>query len=164
VADVCEQEGAEFALSTVFADGGAGGVALAQKIIDACERPSHFAPLYELDISIEEKIATLARDIYGADGVDYTPEAKKALASVTALGGGSLPVCVAKTQYSLSDNPALLGRPINFKLNVRDLKLSAGAGFVVVFTGDILQMPGLPKAPAAENINIDDDGVISGLF
>jgi formate--tetrahydrofolate ligase len=164
VADVCEQEGAEFALSTVFADGGAGGVALAQKIIDACERPSHFAPLYELDISIEEKIATLARDIYGADGVDYTPEAKKALASVTALGGGSLPVCIAKTQYSLSDNPALLGRPINFKLNVRDLKLSAGAGFVVVFTGDILQMPGLPKAPAAENINIDDDGVISGLF
>ena len=164
VADVCEQEGAEFALSTVFADGGAGGVVLAQKIIDACERPSHFAPLYELDISIEEKIATLARDIYGADGVDYTPDAKKALASITALGGGSLPVCVAKTQYSLSDNPALLGRPINFKLNVRDLKLSAGAGFVVVFTGDILQMPGLPKVPAAENIDIDDDGLISGLF
>jgi formate--tetrahydrofolate ligase len=161
---ICIEEKAEFALSDVFAKGGEGGIELAKKVALACEQESDFAPLYSLEKTIEEKIEMIACKIYGADGVNYTAEAKKALALINSLGANNLPVCIAKTQYSLSDNPALLGRPKGFKLNVRDLRLSNGAGFVVVFTGDIMTMPGLPKKPSAENIDIDENGVISGLF
>ena len=161
---ICIEEKAEFALSDVFAKGGEGGIELAKKVALACEQKSDFAPLYSLEKTIEEKIEMIACKIYGADGVNYTAEAKKALALINSLGGNNLPVCIAKTQYSLSDNPALLGRPKGFRLNVRDLRLSNGAGFVVVFTGDIMTMPGLPKKPSAENIDIDENGVISGLF
>jgi len=161
---ICIEEKAEFALSDVFAKGGEGGIELAQKVVLACTQKSDFAPLYSLEKTIEEKIELIACEIYGADGVNYTAEAKKALALINSLGANNLPVCIAKTQYSLSDNPALLGRPKGFKLNVRDLRLSNGAGFVVVFTGDIMTMPGLPKKPSAENIDIDENGVISGLF
>ena len=137
---------------------------LAEKVIAAAEKPSDFHPIYPLDASIEQKVGILAKEIYGADGVDFSAAAKKSIAEIEALGGGSLPVCVAKTQYSLSDDPSLLGRPRGFRLNVRDVSLSAGAGFVVVYTGNIMTMPGLPKKPAAEFIDIDDNGVISGLF
>lgn len=164
VEQICKEENAEFALSEVFAKGGEGGVELAKKVIEALGKPSHFSPIYSLDLTIEEKINTLAKNIYGANGVDYSDTAKKSLAAIKALGGDKLPVCVAKTQYSLSDNPKLLGRPHGFRLNVRDLTISAGAGFVVVYTGNIMTMPGLPKKPAAENIDIDEKGVISGLF
>lgn len=164
VENICREEAVDFALSDVFSMGGEGGVELARKIVKACDRPSHFSPLYPLDIPIREKIDTLAREIYGASRVNYTPEAEKALEALPVLGAENLPVCVAKTQYSLSDNPARLGRPSGFKLTVRDLRVSAGAGFVVVLTGDILLMPGLPKIPSAEGIDIDDDGNITGLF
>lgn len=161
---ICKEESADFALSEVFAKGGKGGLELAKKVVAAADKPSNFSPIYPLDITIEQKVETLAKEIYGADGVDFSISAKKSLAEVKSLGAENLPVCVAKTQYSLSDNPKLLGRPYGFRMTVRDVRLSAGAGFVVVYTGDILTMPGLPKRPAAENINIDDNGVISGLF
>ena len=164
VEKICMQEHADFALSDVYRQGGAGGLELAEKVMAACGTPSDFSPLYPLDLPIEEKIAILAREIYGADGVDFSDTAKKALKAVGELGGGSLPVCVAKTQYSLSDNPCLLGRPHGFRLHVRNARLSAGAGFVVVYTGDILTMPGLPRVPAAEGIDVDDEGHITGLF
>ena len=160
----CTQKGADFALSEVFAKGGAGGIALAQKICRAVEQPSDFSPAYSLDIPLKQKILAVATKIYGASSVVYTSAAEKALREVESLGGGALPVCIAKTQYSLSDNPALLGAPKDFTITVRDVRLSSGAGFVVVLTGDIMTMPGLPKEPAAQRIDVSQDGVISGLF
>lgn len=160
----CADCGADFAMTEVFAKGGEGGKALAQKVVAACEKPSNFTPIYSGQLTIAEKVETLAKEIYGADGVTYTAAAQKALKEIQALSGDRLPVCVAKTQYSLSDNPALLGRPKGFQITVRDMKLSNGAGFVVIYTGDIMTMPGLPKVPAAEKIDVTADGVIEGLF
>lgn len=164
IEDYCHQRGAEFALSDVFCEGGKGGVDLAKKVVEACEKPSDFKLLYDNDLTIKEKMNRIATEIYGADKVNYTPQAEKALKDVVALGGDKLPVCVAKTQYSLSDNPALLGAPKGFDITVRDVRISNGAGFVVVYTGNIMTMPGLPKVPAANNIDVDENNVISGLF
>ena len=159
-----EALGVPFSLCEHFAKGGEGAVDLAEKVVAACEEPSHFHPIYELDQPIEAKIETIAREIYGADGVEYTAAAKKAIKDITALGKGDLPICMAKTQYSLSDNQKLLGRPTGFVIHVGEVRLSAGAGFIVVQTGDIMTMPGLPKVPAANNIDIDESGRITGLF
>lgn len=164
IEDYCHQRGAEFALSDVFCEGGNGGVDLAKKVVETCEKPSDFKLLYDNDLTIKEKMNRIATEIYGADKVNYTPQAEKALKDVVALGGDKLPVCVAKTQYSLSDNPALLGAPKGFDITVRDVRISNGAGFVVVYTGNIMTMPGLPKVPAANNIDVDENNVISGLF
>lgn len=164
IEEYCRQNGADFALSNVFGSGGDGGVELANKVVDACEEKSEFAPLYDINLTIKEKINVIAKNIYGASKVNYTNVAEKALAEITALGGDKLPVCVAKTQYSLSDNPALLGAPKDFEITVRNLSLSNGAGFVVVYTGDIMTMPGLPKVPAAHSIDVNDDGRILGLY
>lgn len=164
IENYCHQRGAEFALSDVFCEGGNGGVDLAKKVVEACEKPSDFKLLYDNDLTIKEKMNRIATEIYGADKVNYTPQAEKALKDVVALGGDKLPVCVAKTQYSLSDNPALLGAPKGFDITVRDVRISNGAGFVVVYTGNIMTMPGLPKVPAANNIDVDENNVISGLF
>lgn len=164
IEDYCHQRGAEFALSDVFCEGGNGGVDLAKKVVEACDKPSDFKLLYDNDLTIKEKMNRIATEIYGADKVNYTPQAEKALKDVVALGGDKLPVCVAKTQYSLSDNPALLGAPKGFDITVRDVRISNGAGFVVVYTGNIMTMPGLPKVPAANNIDVDENNVISGLF
>ncbi len=166
VMDLCHGMGAEIALSEVFARGGDGGVELAQKVVAACEKSSDFKLLYPDDMSIEDKIGTIAREIYGADGVVFEAGAKKALADILAIDSNyaKLPVCMAKTQYSLSDDQTKLGRPKNFNITVRDIKLSAGAGFIVVLTGAIMTMPGLPKSPAAYRIDIDEKGRISGLF
>lgn len=164
--DCCKSLGVEYALSEVFAKGGEGGVELAKtvcKVID--ENPeSHFAPIYDLDLTVEEKIRTIAQKIYGADDVTFTNQAMKSLKDIKALGGDALPVCIAKTQYSLSDDPTLLGRPIGFNITIRDLRLSNGAGFVVAYAGDVMTMPGLPKVPSAEKIDVDGNGVIHGLF
>ncbi|MEG0852915.1 MAG: formate--tetrahydrofolate ligase [Angelakisella sp.] len=161
----CTARGADFALSEVFAKGGKGGMALAEKIVAACEQPSHFAPIYDSKSgTIETKIEAIAKTIYGAAEVAYTASARKAMREISALGGDSLPVCIAKTQYSLSDDPSLLGRPTGFTVTVRDLRLSNGAGFVVALTGEIMTMPGLPKAPAASVIDVDENGEIVGLF
>lgn len=160
----CKENGADFALSEVFAKGGEGGMDLARKVCEAAEQPSDFHPIYPLDRTIQQKIETIAGEIYGADGVDFAPQAIKAAKEIAALGGDALPVCIAKTQYSLSDNAALLGRPSGFRITIRDLRLSNGAGFVVAYAGDIMTMPGLPKVPAAERINVDESGKISGLF
>ncbi len=164
IKDYCTQKGADFALSDVFANGGEGGKELAQKVVEACEKPADFSPIYADELTIREKVETIAREIYRADGVNFTAQAEKAMKDIVALGGDKLPVCIAKTQYSLSDDPTLLGAPSGFKITVRDMKLSNGAGFVVVYTGDIMTMPGLPKVPAAERIDVDSTGVISGLF
>ncbi len=161
---ICKEEKADFALSEVFAKGGEGGIELAKKVIEAADKPSSFHQIYPLEASIEEKVGILAKEIYGADGVDFSAAAKKSIAEIKELGCGNMPVCVAKTQYSLSDNPGLLGHPKGFRLSVRDVSLSAGAGFAVIYTGNIMTMPGLPKKPAAQIIDIDDNGVISGLF
>ncbi len=161
----CAAMHAPVSLTEVFAKGGEGGKDLAEKvcrIID--EQPSQYRPLYDTALSIPEKIETIAREIYRADGVAFTAAAKKAIADIEALGADKLPVCIAKTQYSLSDNPQLLGKPEGFTLTVREVRLSAGAGFVVALTGDIMTMPGLPKIPAACSIDVDGDGVVSGLF
>ena len=161
----CEDRGCEFALSEVWAKGGEGGVALAEKVLHTLEtKESHFKPIYPDDMSLKDKIHTIATEIYGADGVTYSPAAERALKKVTEMGFGNLPVCMAKTQYSLSDDQTKLGRPTGFQINVRDAYVSAGAGFVVVLTGAIMTMPGLPKAPAAYNIDVNEDGVITGLF
>ena len=160
----CTENDVEFALAEVFAKGGEGGMELAEKVVKACEKPAHFAPIYDENLPIKEKIETIARTIYGADGVDYSAEANKSIAEIEKLGQDKVPVCIAKTQYSLSDDPARLGRPSGFRIQVRDVKLSAGAGFVVVLAGSIMTMPGLGKEPAAYKIDIDADGVISGLF
>lgn len=164
IENYCRENGADFALSNVFGKGGDGGVELAQKVVEACEKPSDFAPIYSLELTVKEKIEKIAKTIYGASKVNYTTAAEKAIKEVEALGADELPVCIAKTQYSLSDNPALLGAPKDFEITVRNVALSNGAGFVVVYTGDIMTMPGLPKAPAAHGIDVDDDGKIVGLF
>ncbi len=160
----CKENGADFALSEVFAKGGEGGQALAEKVVSACEKPSDFHPIYEEDLSVEEKIETIAKEIYGADGVSYSKQAKKSLAEIKNLGGDKMPVCIAKTQYSLSDDASLLGRPQGFGITIRDLKISSGAGFVVAYAGDIMTMPGLPKVPAALKIDVSKNGKIEGLF
>ena len=161
----CEERGCEFALSEVWAKGGEGGMALAEKVLETLEtKESHFAPIYPDELGLKEKIQTVAREIYGAEGVTFAPAAERALKKAEEMGFGSLPVCMAKTQYSLSDDPAKLGRPENFTIQVRDAYVSAGAGFVVVLTGAIMTMPGLPKKPAAEGIDVNEDGVITGLF
>ena len=161
----CAKHGVNVALSDVFARGGEGGVELAKEVIALADSgKSDFKPLYELDMPLKAKIETIAKEIYGADGVNYTKEADKALKEFEDLGYGNLPVCMAKTQSSFSDDPALLGRPTGFKITIRNCRISAGAGFIVVLTGDVVTMPGLPKVPAAEKIDVSDDGVISGLF
>ena len=162
----CEKLGASFAVSEVFKKGGEGGTELARKVVEACEKESSLRFAYDLDLSIKEKIETLAKNVYGAKGVSYSSAAERSIKEISSLDPeySTFPVCVAKTQYSLSDDPSLLGRPEGFVLNVRDVTLSAGAGFLVVLTGSIMTMPGLPKVPAAENIDVDDDGVITGLF
>ncbi len=160
----CKQNGADFALSDVFGKGGDGGVELAQKVVEACEKPSDFCPIYDIDLTVKEKIEAIATQIYGAAKVNYTTAAEKAIAEVQKLGADKLPVCIAKTQYSLSDDPALLGAPKDFTITVRNVSLSNGAGFTVVYTGDIMTMPGLPKAPAAHNIDVNNEGKITGLF
>jgi len=160
----CARLGVSVALTEVFARGGAGGEGLARLVCEACEKPGEFRFMYPLDRSIEEKLHAIATKIYHADGVQLTAQAAKAVERLEALGYGGLPVCVAKTQYSLSDDPAKLGRPAGFTVTVRDVYVSAGAGFVVALTGDIMTMPGLPKEPAACRMDIGDDGVITGLF
>lgn len=160
----CKENDVDFALAEVFAKGGEGGKELAEKVVAACEKPAHFAPIYDEKLPIKEKILTIAQKIYGADGVNYSAEAEKAIAEIEKLGQDKLPVCIAKTQYSLSDDQNKLGRPVNFCINVRDVKLSAGAGFIVALAGNIMTMPGLGKEPAAYKIDISADGVISGLF
>ena len=163
IADYCESLGADFALSEVFAKGGQGGVELAKKVVEACEKPANFAPIYDEKLSIKEKINAIATTIYGADGVNYTAEAEKSIKDIEELGK-NMPVCIAKTQYSLSDNEKALGRPTGFTITVREVKISAGAGFIVALTGSIMTMPGLPKVPAANNIDVTEDGKILGLF
>ena len=161
----CERRGCEFAPSEVWAKGGEGGQALAEKVLKTLEyKESNYHPLYPDDMSLKNKIETIAGEIYGADGVTYAPAAQKALAQIEQMGFGNFPICMAKTQYSLSDDQKKLGRPTGFKINVRDAYVSAGAGFVVVLTGAIMTMPGLPKKPAADGIDVTDDGVITGLF
>ena len=164
IEDYCKEHGCEFALATVWADGGKGGRKLAEKVLELVEQPSGYHPVYELEAPLAGKIDTIAREIYGADGVDYTAAAGKALANLEKLGYGNLPVCMAKTQYSLTDDQTRLGRPEGFRITVRDAYVSAGAGFVVALTGEIIQMPGLPRVPAAEKIDVSEGGVISGLF
>ena len=160
----CQEKGADFATAEMFAKGGEGGRELAQKVVDACEKENHFHFMYEDTLSVKEKVRKIATEIYRADDVVFTQQAEKSLQTISTLGGDSMPVCIAKTQYSLSDNPALLGHPKGFVITVRDVRLSNGAGFVVVYTGDIMTMPGLPKVPSAEKIDVSNDGVISGLF
>ncbi len=164
IENYCKQNGADFALSDVFGKGGDGGVELAQKVVEACEKPSDFCPIYDIDLTVKEKIEAIATQIYGAAKVNYTTAAEKVIAEVQKLGADKLPVCIAKTQYSLSDDPALLGAPKDFTITVRNVSLSNGAGFTVVYTGDIMTMPGLPKAPAAHNIDVNNEGKITGLF
>lgn len=161
----CEERGCKFALSEVWEKGGAGGEELAKAVIDTIEnKPSNYAPIYPDNLSLKEKIETVATKIYGADGVIFTGPASKQLAKIEEMGFGNLPVCMAKTQYSLSDDPTLLGRPKDYKITVREAYVSAGAGFVVALTGTIMTMPGLPKHPAAYNIDVDASGKITGLF
>lgn len=161
----CEKMGADFALSEVWAKGGEGGIALGKKLMEVMEsKQSNFAPLYDVNDTIENKIKTICTEIYGAAGVTFAPKAKKEIDRITSLKMDKLPVCIAKTQYSLSDNKELLGRPQGFTVNIKEIRLSAGAGFVVALAGSIMTMPGLPKVPAAENIDVDDEGRITGLF
>ena len=160
----CKELGVNVALSEVWAKGGEGGMALAEEVVRLCEQPNSFNQSYDLDMSIEEKLETICKKIYHADGVALTPNAKKQLKQLTDLGFDKMPICMAKTQYSFSDDAALLGAPSGFTVTVRNLKVSAGAGFIVALTGDIMTMPGLPKVPAAEKIDVDETGKISGLF
>ena len=164
VIEKCRALGVRTVLSTVWADGGAGGTELAEEVVRLCELPNDFSFSYPLEDSIENKIAAVVRRIYGGDGVTFAPAASKEIARLTALGYGDLPVCMAKTQYSFSDDPAKLGAPEGFTVTVRNVKVSAGAGFIVALTGDIMTMPGLPKVPAAQRIDVDENGRISGLF
>ena len=161
----CEDRGCEFALSEVWAKGGEGGIALAEKVMETLEnKPTQYHVLYPDEMSLKDKIDTIAREIYGADGASFAPAAAKALKRIEDMGFGNLPVCMAKTQYSLSDDQTKLGRPAGFTINVRDAYVSAGAGFVVALTGSIMTMPGLPKKPAADSIDVDENGKITGLF
>lgn len=164
VKNFCESKGADFSVTKCFAEGGAGSTDLAEKVVKACEKENKFHHLYDLDMPIYEKIETIAKEIYGADGVDYTKEAKKSIDEFIELGADKIPVCMAKTQYSLSDNPNALGRPAGFKITVSSASLSNGAGFIVLQTGSIMTMPGLSKTPAAYSINIDENGNTVGLF
>ena len=164
VEDKCRELGVNVALSEVWAKGGEGGKALAEEVIRLCEQPNEFSFAYDVNDSIEKKLNDIARNVYHADGVALTANARKQMAELEALGFDKLPICMAKTQYSFSDDPALLGAPTGFTVTVRNLKVSAGAGFLVALTGDIMTMPGLPKVPAAERIDVDENGVISGLF
>ncbi|MCM1101433.1 MAG: formate--tetrahydrofolate ligase [Clostridium sp.] len=165
VQEFCESRGCEFALSEVWEKGGEGGIALAQKVLHTLENAeSHFQPIYTADLGLREKIERVSVEIYGADGVTFTPEALRQMSRLERLGYGRFPVCMAKNQYSLSDDPTLLGRPTGFEINVRELYVSAGAGFVVALTGAVMTMPGLPKEPAAHRIDVDDTGRIIGLF
>ena len=165
VIDECEKYGVKCALCEVFAKGGEGGLDLAKYVIDAIETtPSQYNPVYDVDMSIEDKINAIVTKIYGGDGVTFSNKAKKSIKKLEDLGLDKKPVCIAKTQYSLSDNPALLGRPSGFTVEIKTIRISNGAGFIVAEAGDIMTMPGLPKVPSAENIDIDDNGVISGLF
>lgn len=164
VEETCNAMGAEVALSEVWAKGGAGGVALAEKVLSAVDKPKAFKFIYETEATIENKIAAIAREIYGADGVDFTMPARKSIKELLDLGLDKMPICMAKTQYSLSDDATKLGRPSGFTITVREIKISAGAGFIVALTGNILTMPGLPKHPAAEKMDITNDGKITGLF
>ena len=161
----CEERGCEFALSEVWEKGGEGGIALARKVLDTLEnKESHFHPLYEDELTLKEKIEKISKEIYGARGVVYEPAADKQLAKIESMGFGSFPVCMAKNQYSLSDDAKKLGRPENFDIHIREVYVSAGAGFVVALTGAVMTMPGLPKVPAANNIDVTEDGKITGLF
>ena len=165
IKNFCEERGCEFALSEVWAKGGEGGIALAEKVLQTLEeKESNFKVLYDDEMSLKDKINTIATEIYGADGVTYEPAAAKMLDKLTDLGFGNLPVCMAKTQYSLSDDQTKLGRPEGFTISVRDAFVNAGAGFVVILTGAIMTMPGLPKKPEAYGIDVDDEGKITGLF
>lgn len=162
--EICEEKGVSVVLSEVFTKGGEGGIELAEKVVNICENEeSNFKPIYSLDMSIKEKIEKIAKEIYGADGVNYEANAEKQIENLTELGFDKLPVCIAKTQYSFSDDPNALGAPSGFKINVRDVKVSAGAGFIVILTGQIMTMPGLPRVPHAEGMDICPDGTIVGL-
>ena len=161
----CRELGVNTVLSTVWADGGKGGVEMAKEVVRLCEEEQgDFTFSYSDDMSIIDKIKAVVTKIYGGDGIHITPNARKQIAQLEELGFGNVPVCIAKTQYSFSDDPTKLGAPEGFKVTVRNVKVSAGAGFIVVLTGDILTMPGLPKVPAAEGIDVDENGKISGLF
>ena len=162
--DACEKAGVAVADSDVFMNGGKGGIDLARKVLKATESENHYAPLYDLNLSIKEKIETIARNIYGAADVQYDTAAEKALKEIQKLGMENFPVCIAKTPASFTDDPKQLGAPVGFTLHVRDMRISAGAGFIVVLTGKVMTMPGLPKHPAAERIDVDEDGNITGLF
>lgn len=165
IKDKCVSMGADFAIAKVWEKGGDGGVELAEKVIEVLEnKESNFHVLYDENDTIENKITAVAKEIYGADGIVIDPKAKKEIARLESLGYDKLPVCIAKTQYSLSDNPSLIGRPRGFEISVKEVRVSAGAGFIVVLTGDVMVMPGLPKVPAAENIDVDSNGNITGLF
>ena len=165
VKEFCEARGAEFALSDVWEKGGDGGIALANKVLETLEtKESFFEPIYKDELSLKEKIETIAKEIYGAGSVTYDPSAEKAIAKIEAMGFGNVPVCMAKNQYSLSDDQTKLGRPEGFNVNIREAYISAGAGFMVAITGTIMTMPGLPKVPAAERIDVDENGMITGLF
>ena len=164
VAEKCRELGASFALSEVWSKGGEGGTELAREVVAACEKPSSFRFIYDTAMTPKEKMNAIAREIYGADGVDFTAQAEKDLVQIHELGKDDLLVCMAKTQYSLSDDPAKIGQPSGFRITVREVRLSAGAGFLVAVTGEIMTMPGLPKKPAALNIDVDSDGKITGLF
>ncbi len=165
VKNFCEERDCDFALAEVWEKGGEGGLELAEAVLHTLEnKESHYTPLYDTELSLEEKIETISKEIYGAGSVSYTPAAKKAIARITDLGYGNLPICMAKNQYSLSDDPKKLGRPSGFEINIREVYVSAGAGFVVAITGTIMTMPGLPKHPAAERICVDETGKTIGLF
>ena len=164
VEEECKKLGVNVALSEVWAKGGEGGMALAEEVVRLCQLPNEFRQSYSLDLSIEEKLQTICKRIYHADGVVLTDNAKKQAKQLEELGFGNYPICMAKTQYSFSDDATLIGAPKGFTVTVRNLKVSAGAGFIVALTGDIMTMPGLPKVPAAEKIDVDENGVISGLF
>ncbi|MBQ7121020.1 MAG: formate--tetrahydrofolate ligase [Clostridia bacterium] len=164
IIEKCKELGVNVVLSNVWAEGGAGGVELAEEVVRLCEQPNDFTFSYELDGTIEDKIEAVVKKVYGGDGISVLPAAKKQIAALEAMGYGNLPVCMAKTQYSFSDDPAKLGAPEGFTVTIKNVKISAGAGFIVVLTGDIMTMPGLPKVPAAEKIDVDENGKISGLF
>ena len=164
VIEKCKELGVNTVLSTVWAEGGKGGMALAEEVVRLCEEENNFTFSYENELSIEEKIEAVAKKVYGGDGISVLPAAKKQIDRLTELGYGNLPICIAKTQYSFSDDPTKLGAPEGFKITVKNVRISAGAGFIVVLTGDIMTMPGLPKVPAAEKIDVDENGKITGLF
>ena len=164
IKEYCLQQEAEFSVADIHSKGGSGGIDLAEKVCNLCEQKSNFQMLYSDELSIKDKILKISKEIYRADGVEYSSEAESAIKEIEKLGKSHLPVCIAKTQYSISDNPALLGHPTNFNIHVKDISISSGAGFIVVITGKILKMPGLPKHPAAEKIDIDINGKIKGLF